>query len=277
MDALFEWMKAHGALFPSLEYRDGGMFCTSDLRNDALLAYIPTRLILSHTNGTNTNIADLAVKLREVALDPSDFFRPFIESLPWTCQTPHCGADPWPALNLTVTPLFNELVLKNMDNSHNTSYAIESSLAISRRWNFGLVPGMDLFNHMNEANPISATQNSRAVFLQSHKPYKKGEEVFISYGTNKGAAAWTSTYNMQHTSSIAEDNDCITQLSFYASSTLPTSVKARTDCFSKLNLTTENFDLLRQVFEKALALGDMAAIKGLAHRFSKNLSVTSSA
>lgn len=165
MDALFEWMASHGALFPNLEYRDGGMFATADLPENALLAYVPTTLVLTHTGGSNkTTIPGLAAKLHEAAMNPDHFFRPFVESLPWACQTPQCGATPWPALNLTQTELFKE-VLQSAGMNSSAVDAVEQSLALSRRWDFGLIPGMDLFNHDNAANPIAVTPNSRAILL----------------------------------------------------------------------------------------------------------------
>ncbi len=271
MEALFNWMKNNGAIFPNLEYRNGGMFATEDIPQDSVLAFLPSKLVLSHTNGTSTNLPEMAALLRKVASEPDHFFRPYIESLPWACQTPHCGAEPWPALNLTATPLFKTLVVDTMRQGVNDSLLIEFSLALSRRWDFGMCPGLDLFNHKNDAEGLTYTANQRSVVLQANKAYKKGEEVFDSYGNNKGAAFWAATYNMQHSSSFEADSNCETQLSFYASETLRTNVTARVQCFASQQLSSANYEVLKETFMGAIAHNDLAAIKGLAQVFSKGL------
>ena len=274
VDALLRWMQSNGAVFPNIEYRDGGMFATANLSENALLAYVPTTMVLTHVfDGGNTTIPGLAAKLHEVAMDPGNFFRPYVEALPWACQTPHCGATPWPALNLTETPLFQNVLMHIGNITWDVDDAVEQSLALSRRWNFGLVPGMDLFNHDNAANAIVSTPNGKAVLLQAHRAYAKGDEVFISYGTNKGAAVWAGTYNMQHSSSAAADSECITQLSFFPGSKIAFNTTARVECFSALNMDTKNFERLGSTLKEALRRKDLAAVKGIAHTFASQLAI----
>lgn len=81
---------------------------------------------------------------------------------------------------------------------------------------------------------------------------------------------------MQYSSSAAEDNECPTQLSFYAGAGIQFNSTARVECFAGLKLHPRNFDLLSTVFQEALKQQDLAAVKGLAKTFAENMGVANS-
>lgn len=174
-----DWAIRNGAyLHPSLEYRDGGMYATSDIKADQILAIIPFRLEMRCERCLH-NLTKCVCKEHELAdliysYRYHGFWAPYIQSLDLSCHTPFCKPLNYSILTDTGGNLVDKVYGSQVDNV--------TSVVQSRSWLTGMRPLLDLFNHHHKAEPVSRSNKTKEYRLYTSFDIKKGEQAYNNYG-----------------------------------------------------------------------------------------------
>mgnify|MGYP000149596243 CR=1 FL=1 len=205
-----DWAVSNGLILNNNVERkcvDGiwGMYASKNLDKDELLGSFPT------TNLINPNQLDYPKEAsnsaRQIHTSATEYAAPSSHYSPlFLCHddtetlklfsTYFSNEKELNALKEISTGLFNEIIKQNHLNKTliNALYRFDSSIdidtytAVTLNYNSramgsqGFVPILDCFNHSDEKG-MSIDSGGDTVILKTKVSYKKGEQVFVSYGT----------------------------------------------------------------------------------------------
>jgi len=172
-----DWAVKNGAyLHPSLEYRDGGMYATSDIEVNEILAILPFRLEMSCLKCANKSTSNCTCSLQSL-VDLVDVYRegfwaPYVQSLDFSCHNVYCQP-----LNYSILTDKGALQIERKNAIDNISSVVQS-----RSWLTGMRPLLDLFNHHEMAESITREKNTKEYRLYTPFKIKKGEQAYNNYG-----------------------------------------------------------------------------------------------
>eukprot|EP00639_Heterosigma_akashiwo_P007021 CAMPEP_0194559230 /NCGR_PEP_ID=MMETSP0292-20121207/849_1 /TAXON_ID=39354 /ORGANISM="Heterosigma akashiwo, Strain CCMP2393" /LENGTH=340 /DNA_ID=CAMNT_0039407079 /DNA_START=110 /DNA_END=1132 /DNA_ORIENTATION=- len=196
--SLLLWFEANGGYInPNLDYVNDGMFATrGPIDAGEVLAAVPEKLVFNPFREETGKLAQpddlhLAQELIEQRENSSSFFFPYLSWLPTSCQNPLC----WDLNKIsTITShAFLEHVIRIRravtDGSEDPSFLTALSVIQSRRFDSGLIPILDMFNHdrnkgqaMGKLVESSGNDDSAAMLgIVAKTNYSLNEETFNSY------------------------------------------------------------------------------------------------
>lgn len=233
-----EWAIQHGAyLHENLEYRDNGMYTTSEIKVNELLACIPNELEFKANNGTASEIFN--------NLTRAPFWKPYVDSLPTTCQNGLC----FPINNTLLTVRGKELIEKKRAS-------VNESIVLSRSWTTGMRPVLELFNHHKNAN--KAVSNGTHHCITSSHYYKPGAQVYDSYSDSGVLQKYLMYGFIEDKELSCEDMQHLR---------MGTDVQ-RVAC---LAYSKSSIDIMIKEIVEAHKQGDMAMIKGASQWLDRNI------
>ena len=191
IETMLRWLISHGAfLHPNVSYRDGGMYATAFIAAQTTVASLPRSLEFQFTNATQPLLANIEM-FAHARGDPSHFHQPYFQALPTTCQNFACQH-----------PDSNEFTVRgarqleeDMRMYASSSYPIEASTVMSRRWDSGMRPLLDLFNCEVDSNSdMYIEQDSRdpvantTYHLRTHNDIEQGKEITWNYSPTQSGS-----------------------------------------------------------------------------------------
>jgi hypothetical protein len=170
-----QWAIENGAyLNPALEYRDGGMYATGPIAQGVLLARIPVALEFPCQDCSHDVFTD---KLNAEFMNPDSKWKPYLYSLPTDCQNPLCSSS---EIDLSAFTLLGALSIRV--DFPVLPISNRTSLLMSRKWESGLRPLLDLFNHNEKLGAVVYLGTDDYYYLNAKVACSKGEQVYDSYG-----------------------------------------------------------------------------------------------
>lgn len=238
-----EWALENGGyLHKNIEYRDNGMYATGNIQKGELMASIPKTLEYKCDNCSHAEYIEMMEK--EVA-KPDSFWAPYIDSLPDTCQN-----------NLCQTANSSLLTVRGMIIHNNSKMEDEESVIASRKWNTGMRPLLELFNHHHGAYPV--LMNDSHYTLNASVNYTKGDQVFDKYNNN-GVFNKFMVYGFFENKPLT----CEDMITMRRGEDVQ-----RVACIAYSNSTTA---LMLEEIKEAQKHGDLAMIKGASQWLDRNI------
>jgi hypothetical protein len=176
--AVINWVRENGGFFHSnLEYRDFGVYATGPININETLVDLPISLEFAACDNCEHEVIEK--KIKEERLNPNSKWKIYVNTLSDNCENLLC--------NELDREIFTNAGIASIKILFPKLISNLTSVIISRRWDTGMRPGMDLFNHhMNAASAEYNNENNK-YYLLSTKKYYTGDEVYLKYNEN---AVW---------------------------------------------------------------------------------------
>lgn len=249
------WAINNGAyLHENLEYRIQGMYAINKIEEGEILAQVPISLIFKCDKCTSYEFDE---KLKQSILNENKW-TPFVKSLPTSCQNPLCEK----TCNNTILTILGCRKLDKLSKKFTTSFSNLTSVAISRRFEIGMIPLIDLFNHKHNGDEVFKFWDindfeNPSMMVEASKTYEN-EEVFIKYGSYNLFQLYT-TYGF-----IASHNPSCSDMTYMRVGLS----SERISCIATSNSTIE---LMVKEISEAFLQNDTVMIKGAAQWLDKNI------
>jgi hypothetical protein len=249
------WALERGVyLHPNLEYRaeEGGMFATAPILPNEILALIPKKMEFPCTDKAEIEEAEQCAKeFAEEKSNLNSYWRGYFDSLPADCQNPLCRE-----IDMKDVTIYGRNALKN---SFRLPIPIDNSVIMSRRWNTGMRPLMDLFNHHKDAGTVNPTDQD--MYVLENKIYTPaGGEVYENYSA--GAMMFRDTWVRFGFADTQAEMTC-QDMRIFRLGDAAKRVACIADADSNLNEMVAELNL-------ALKYDDMTMIKGVAQWIDRN-------
>ena len=278
-DELEKWFREQGGIINKCKYdkTNRRMVATDNIKAGEILVQANFSFLFP-LRKRNGNMSDYT--MAEILYNSTDpFFKPYLDSLPKTCQTAICGNRVKNSTLVNTTKFFD----RYLDNERKILGYREHlyqplGVVLTRSWKaHGMAPVFDRFNHdsIKGSEVDFLPEKGEKIILKAKVDYAKGEEVFNHYGEHS-TIEWLYNWNMLSTD-VSLDK-CVDMV--FQKHLMHVDKKRRSSCLANLTLADLNFlDVVEEMKEALNTIGlyenlneaDLSTILGLSTFFTKVL------